>query len=774
MTFPEYAIEFNQKSKIDTEIRKTIKTKEKRPIIASSHWQKKGTTIFFHHDKIVEVKVPQIFLNKLAAVCDGHNTRTEIEGMLRQQWDFSSVKGFLDALEQNGILCDVSSVGDYWWKFVNNPTPFASNLSDAEILELVRRADKRNRKGGKGNSTPVTHSSLHCILEQRRSIRAFSEKCVEIDIVAQMLWAGYGIVKDPLCVDNDSPQQIKVWQKHSLARHTVPSAGALYPLRLSLVLFRSVGSYQAAIYDVCFRKHDLIELVPVTEKLLGAFQSFADQTVFNGAQGVIVISGSFAISGEKYGNRSLLYVPLEAGHVAQNIHLSAVENGVGTVEIGGFLEESLRHTLKLPKAFCPLTTILFGYPEAKKVKTKATADSFDVRWAAPITDGYHLPFSMAFARLKGDTGNDWACGRAGHPHIALAKAVSEAHEWIACGQIPSDMVRASMKELESAVDPRTIVRYHPRQYLRKHFVLKQFDEKQEYLWKEGMDFRTGKKVYILSDCIFFPYSPKTPHYTFANSSGTATYADTNTAKELAALELVERDAFMIAWLNRLTMPDILFSSLPAEFQRRIRALEHAGCSVVVKDFTLDLAPVMFVFAQHDGLPLTSCAACSSFNLVEAFGHALMEVEAAVYCRLCNGAPKPIRPKEAQFTDDHGNLYEQQKYFRRADFLMRKGTQRLLKKIGNGIPRNWPSFVALLKKKSLSLLTVELQAPQRLASGKTGMHTVKAFLPGLVPISFGYGLEPCGMGRLYRLPVELGYRRKPMTYGMLEKFLHPYT
>jgi oxalate decarboxylase/phosphoglucose isomerase-like protein (cupin superfamily) len=37
------------------------------------------------------------------------------------------------------------------------------------------------------------------------------------------------------------------------------------------------------------------------------------------AHGVVVISGSFKITGQKYGNRSLLYVPLEAGHVAQNM-----------------------------------------------------------------------------------------------------------------------------------------------------------------------------------------------------------------------------------------------------------------------------------------------------------------------------------------------------------------------------------------------------------------------------------------------------------------------
>lgn len=56
----------------------------------------------------------------------------------------------------------------------------------------------------------------------------------------------------------------------------------------------------------------------------------------------------------------------------------------------------------------------------------------------------------------------------------------------------------------------------------------------------------------------------------------------------------------------------------------------------------------------------------------------------------------------------------------------------------------------------------------------GLKTVKVFIPGIVPISFGYGVEPLGMKRIYDLPVKLGLLDRPKSYRQLEKFPHPYT
>jgi ribosomal protein S12 methylthiotransferase accessory factor len=259
----------------------------------------------------------------------------------------------------------------------------------------------------------------------------------------------------------------------------------------------------------------------------------------------------------------------------------------------------------------------------------------------------------------------------------------------------------------------------------------------------------------------------------ANSSGTAANRGTETAVRHAVFELVERDAFMITWLNRLETPRIIHASLPSWAQRRIGALEREGFRVIVKDLTLDLAPVILVFAQSDVLPMTTCSACSSFEPVEALKHALEEVEAGIYCRLRNPIVQPINPLEVHRTYHHGDLYGRREYYCRADFLAHSSKTLPFSRTAGNAPRTWEHLLERFNTMGLSLVTVDLGKNPH-CQRKKGLTIVKVFVPGIIPMSFGYGLEPCGMERLYSLPVQLGYRKAPLKYRGLERFPHPYT
>jgi len=744
-----------------------------RPIVTGSHWQQWGVSVFYRHDRVVEVGAPRTLINKLTKLCDGQRTKREIIDKLSANWDKTSITELLKSLELNGVICDVTSIGKHFWPFVGNPTMFGRELSDQAILRLVDKASRRNQAGPVGVEIPVGPTNLSRIIEQRISIRTFTSEVISMETIALMLWAGYGIVKSPHLLGESDPQRRKVWQSQRFSRHAVSSAGALYPIMLSLALLRPTEEYQAGVYDVYFRKYGVVELLPRKVEIVQVLRSFADQTVCNEAQGVIIVSGSFELSGEKYGNRSMLYVPLEAGHIAQNIHLSAVENKIGAVEVGGFLEESMKRALRLPKGFWPLTTILFGQPKVSTMIKSAKGSALDVRWASPITNQYELPFSMAFARPKGNISRDWSCGRAKDPRLALKKAASEAYEWQSCRQLPKDLIRASLEELDGAIDPRLIVSYHKQQYQDKRFPLKPFDGKRRYSWVKGRDILSGKTAYVLADCVYFPYTPRTPRYTMANSSGTSARFDRDEAVQHATLELVERDAFMIVWLNRLQMPSVFVKSLPGFVQKRIKVLERAGFRVIIKNFTLDLAPVIFVFTQSEKLTTTICAACSSFDTLLAIDHAMEEAEAAAYCRLRNQKAESIIPRNVHRTYHHGDLYGQRHYFQRANFLVEDGALMKFSDIAKKTLGTWDELLKHLKVSSFSLLAVSLQPGNQFSDFQIP-KVEKVFVPGTIPMSFGYGLEPCGMERIYTLPVQLGYRTTPLGYRGLTKFPHPYT
>jgi nitroreductase len=60
-----------------------------------------------------------------------------------------------------------------------------------------------------------------------------------------------------------------------------------------------------------------------------------------------VIVGDFAKANARMGERSERWVSIEAGHVAQNIHLQAVALGLGSASVGGFRDADVTKALGL-------------------------------------------------------------------------------------------------------------------------------------------------------------------------------------------------------------------------------------------------------------------------------------------------------------------------------------------------------------------------------------------------------------------------------------------
>jgi SagB-type dehydrogenase family enzyme len=174
-------------------------------------------------------------------------------------------------------------------------------------------------------------------MEKRRSIRAFSEKELEIEKISQLLWAAQGITQE------------------STGYRTAPSAGALYPLELFLVKSDGVYHYRP-------QGHKLIKLMSQDLRI-----KLAEGSVFQGfiatAPASIVITGIFERTTQKYGQRGVRYVYMEAGHSCQNILLQAVSLGLGAVPVGAFDDDYLQSLLSLPPEYEILYVVPVGYPQ---------------------------------------------------------------------------------------------------------------------------------------------------------------------------------------------------------------------------------------------------------------------------------------------------------------------------------------------------------------------------------------------------------------------------
>jgi SagB-type dehydrogenase family enzyme len=172
------------------------------------------------------------------------------------------------------------------------------------------------------------------LVRDRVSCRAFRDQPIGLVELATLLRTGYGTTG----VSEDGSLYI--------VDRAVPSGGGLYPLELS-VLVRSIDGLPAGVYHY-------VPLPDGLEQIRGGALSaslvsylFLGQPWVAEAAVVLVLSAVCHRSLASYGDRGYRYLLLEAGHVAQNLVLAATGLGLGSVNLGGFLDDELSRLLRL-------------------------------------------------------------------------------------------------------------------------------------------------------------------------------------------------------------------------------------------------------------------------------------------------------------------------------------------------------------------------------------------------------------------------------------------
>jgi len=188
---------------------------------------------------------------------------------------------------------------------------------------------------------PVYDSSfsLEKAILKRRSIRRYKNEPLTINEVSQLMWAAQGIT-----------------DRSGL--RTAPSAGALYPLEI-YVIVGNVDGITPGIYKYKPNEHELLLIEKKDNRGNLSDAALTQGAIENGAI-VIVISAVYERTTRKYGERGIRYVHMEVGHVGQNISLQAVSLGLGTVVIGAFYDEEVKRIMKMPEEESPLYIMPVG------------------------------------------------------------------------------------------------------------------------------------------------------------------------------------------------------------------------------------------------------------------------------------------------------------------------------------------------------------------------------------------------------------------------------
>ena len=183
--------------------------------------------------------------------------------------------------------------------------------------------------------------SVEGAISARRSVREFGTDALALNEVAQLLWAAQGIT------------DTRPW-----GLRTAPSAGALYPLEVVL-LVGAVSDLTPGLYRYHPTEHALSRFAEGDRRAALA-KAALGQTWIAEAACALILAAVYSRTTGKYGERGERYVHIEVGHVGQNVYLQAQALGLGTTTVGAFRDREVHKVAGLEAQEAPLAILPIG------------------------------------------------------------------------------------------------------------------------------------------------------------------------------------------------------------------------------------------------------------------------------------------------------------------------------------------------------------------------------------------------------------------------------
>ncbi|WP_158293881.1 TOMM precursor leader peptide-binding protein [Kribbella sp. VKM Ac-2568] len=398
---------------------------------------------------------------------------------------------------------------------------------------------------------------------------------------------------------------------------------------------------------------------------------------------------------------------------------------------------------------------------------------------------YVVRAQLANARFSTDEYSFAVCeGKAWTEQEARDGALGEALErYAAMTWQPRQRISSTYDGLDGpGLHPQDLVLFADWQYDTLPFHRWQPESQLE--WVPAQSLVNGTKVWIPLLATHLNYHPPPGAALFQpTSSGFAAGPDRSCATARALLEVIERDAFMIAWSHRLPGRRVAAAQVPDEQIRGLAAsYADRGVELMVHLLPTDtVAAVVLAIAWSDRLPAATIGLGAALDPLAAARSAVLEVGQARSALQTRLAYSDVRarldelsaaPAEALSLEDHDLVY--------AAPAAAAARMRFLREARL---EPWPDLTPQSDAagNELEVLTRSLAevAPDVLAVDVTprdvaglGVSVVRGLVPGFVPIWFGAKGARLGGRRLLEMPSRIGLRQRPALLDELNLDPHP--
>ncbi len=290
-----------------------------------------------------------------------------------------------------------------------------------------------------------------------------------------------------------------------------------------------------------------------------------------------------------------------------------------------------------------------------------------------------------------------------------------------------------------------------------------FDPTAKIEWSPVWSLRDGRFRYLPTSLLYFFYrGPGYQHH--ADSNGCAAGNTLAEAIVQGFLELIERDGYAIWWYNRLQRPEVDLGQFDDPYVRDLKIqLAETGRRLWVLDATSDLGIPTFVTIAHwmqNEQELVEFGSGAHFDSRVALLRAMTELNQFLSIGLMGARSQTPSDQASNQSNAEGS-------FRLGDhpYLAPSGAVRPdpgSKFGGLDARAQVTACVNLVKGAGLDFLVLDQTRPD------IEVPVVRVIVPGLR--HFYRRFAP---GRLYDVPVKLGWRDRPLSENELNP-LHPQT
>lgn len=370
-----------------------------------------------------------------------------------------------------------------------------------------------------------------------------------------------------------------------------------------------------------------------------------------------------------------------------------------------------------------------------------------------------------------DLGNADGAGTGLTPERAELISIAEALErYSTCAWDDDAMVLAAENDLdEEFVSPSRWPKLSPAELAREDCSLAEYDPSVPIRWVRAWSLTRRVPVLVpaISVYLHMPYESESERFTRGITTGAAVHSDVRTAVLGGLLEVVERDAIAMVWLQRLRLPELAVD--PERLDPVTREYYRVGTSTDLRvrlfDATTDFGiPVIYAVQLSDADPTLAqvVAATCDIDPDRALGKVYRELSSlrvALRGYVSAYAGRELDPAKVSVVGGavHNGARARRDVF---DFLLEGerpsyGLEGMPALPAGADPLD--TAVSRLAERGAEVLVADITTDE---ARQVGMRAVKVLVPEAMPVSFVHGERFLGTQRLYDAPRAMGHPSHP--------------